>query len=78
VSTSNDNTQLAPAAKVASVIERDALPGLHAVRAPGRDRSQRTRLFMAHLRAAVGAPAWLDQMPAPAKQGSDQAVTCPA
>lgn len=56
----------------------DGLPGIHAVRAPGRGRSQRARLFMAHLRATIGVPAWWDQLPGATPVGSVQALAAPA
>ena len=53
------------------------LPGIHAVRAPGRGRSQRARLFMAHLRASIGEPAWWDREPAQASHALDRSLTVP-
>ena len=39
----------------------DGLPGIYAVRAPGRGRSHRTQLFIQHLRESIGDPPWWDQ-----------------
>ncbi len=41
----------------------EGLPGIHAVRAPGRGRSHRAQLFIAQLRAAIGESPWWDQAP---------------
>lgn len=44
----------------------EGLPGIYAVRAPGRGRSHRARLFIQSLRDAVGDPPWWDLPPAAA------------
>lgn len=36
----------------------DGLPGIHVVRAPGRGRSQRAKLFINHLRESIDEATW--------------------
>ena len=51
--------------------EPQSLPAIHAVRMPGRSSEAKSRLFIAHLREAIGeTPYWdvaLDRLRVPAR-----------
>lgn len=44
----------------ASAPDTPGMPAIHAVRLPGRSHATKARLFIDHLRAEIGEPAWWD------------------